>query len=145
MRTFALCFTVLVVGCSGKSGDGRAAPPPTKNPPPNPCATPGARYLDTFSTISGDCGDIPAGIVNVADDGTIPDITGSSCQKVEQDGCRGHDTGCKIAQNGCTATVTTDVTFADDGSSSSGLETIEIQCNDGSGCSGSYQVSGVRR
>ena len=111
----------------------------------NPCATPGATYFQTFTTISGDCGDIPAQIVNIGNDGTVPAAEGVSCQKVEQDGCRAHNTGCSVTMDGCTTTATTDVTFADDGSSATGMESVTIRCTDGSSCSGTYEVAMERR
>src|SRR5262249_46122489 len=111
----------------------------------NPCATPGATYLQTFTTVSGGCGDIPSGIVNIGNDGTVPGSNGVVCERVEQDGCRAHDTNCRSSSNGCMLNETFDVSFASDGSSATGLISVQINCNDGSACSGTYRVSMTRQ
>lgn len=144
MDRLVILFALGVLGC----GSSDSTPKPTDAadaPRANPCATPGATYLDTYETVSGTCGDIPANISNIGDDGTVPAAAGLTCSRVEQDGCRAHDTGCRLTQNGCTMNATTDVTFSDDGATATGLISLSISCSDGSSCSGTYQITSQRQ
>jgi hypothetical protein len=69
-----------------------------------------------------------------------------TCASIEQTGCRAHDSDCKsTTSNGCTADVTFDITFAQDGSSASGLETAVISCPNGQTCASTYQVTSTRQ
>jgi hypothetical protein len=141
-RLFAV-LACLTVACGGNDSSKQATNPPA--PKANPCATPGATYLNTYTTVSGDCGDIASDITNIGDDGTVPAAMGVTCKSYEQDGCRAHNTGCSTTQGKCTLTATTDVTFSDDGSTASGLFSAAIVCTDGSSCSGTYQIMSVRQ
>jgi hypothetical protein len=106
----------------------------------NPCATPGATYLSHFVELSGGtCGPIPDEIMNINSDGTLPQSL--SCQTVTQDGCTARNTDCTT--NGA-CTVTTDVTFATDGSSASGLETVSCSTASAS-CTSTYRIGSTRQ
>jgi hypothetical protein len=140
--SIGLLASLLLLGCASSSDDDDNGD--TGFVKANPCATPGATYLESFTTVSGDCGDVPAQIINIGNDGTVP-ASGLTCQKLEQDGCRAHDTGCQSTVNGCTGKVTTDVTFADDGATASGLLSMTVSCSDGSTCAGTYEVSAERQ
>jgi hypothetical protein len=109
----------------------------------NPCATPGATYLFHFvEHPGGNCGPVPDEIVNVNSDGTLSSSV--SCENITQDGCTARDTGCMTSSNGIDCSVTTDVTFAKDGSSASGLETAMCS-NSAASCTSTYDVTATRR
>lgn len=137
---FALVGALMIAcACSSTSESGM-----TTTNKANPCATPGATYLMSFARVSGDCAEPPDQISNINADGTIPGDP-ISCKEITQDGCTARDTGCTFTGNGCTSTVSTSITFAADGATMSGLESITVTCNDGSSCSGTLRVSGVRQ
>jgi hypothetical protein len=109
----------------------------------NPCATPGATYL--FHLVEhpgGTCGPVPDEIVNVDSDGTTS--TSVSCDDITQDGCTARNTGCMSSMNGVDCSVTTDVTFAKDGSGATGLETATCS-NSSASCTSTYDVTATRR
>jgi len=137
----------LAFACSSSSDDNEAGGPVEL--PANPCATPGATYLSHLEQTSGNCPDIADSIINVTEDGKIPSPAGVTCQVMEQDGCTAHNSNCKmkVPVNGgsCTFTFTTSVTFEEDGSSASGLETLSGSCSDGSSCSGTFKSTFTRQ
>ncbi len=129
-------------------GTGGSAPTggvPAGFEPANPCATPGATYLQSFELISGNCPELPDVILNITEDGLVPDAVGLECQVRGQNGCRAQNSNCVFTDQGCEYTFTTDVTFAEDGSSAEGLETVTVICDDGSSCAGTYRVEAERR
>lgn len=133
-------FFLGIVACTVACGSSYTSGPALANKA-NPCATPGATYLSHFVELSGGtCGPIPDEILNINSDGTIPGSQSFSCQTVTQDGCTARDTGCITTTNGTTCTATTDVTFATDGSSASGLETVSCS-NVSTTCTSTYSVS----
>lgn len=142
-KTVILLAAILAIAaCSSK--DKEDTGPGTTEA--NPCATPGATYLTTYTTVSGNCGDIPDNVSNINNDGTITTDSQTSCDKVEQDGCRAHNTGCRSkADNGCDVKNTFTTTFEDDGSSASGISTVTVSCPGGSSCSGTYEYTMTRR
>jgi hypothetical protein len=138
MRHAAIVI-LLLAACSSNTSGGPA------NEQANPCATPGATYLMSFSEeAGGTCGPVSSQIININSDGTISTPSSVSCANVTQDGCTAKDTDCTETVNGGTATVTTDVTFSSDGSSASGLETLTVTSN-GQSCTSTYQVSATRQ
>lgn len=128
--------TAAVLTCSSSSS--------TSHPLANPCATKGATYLEHFVQESGDCGALPDEIVNIGADGTLTSSSSVSCATVSQNGCTAQDSDCTTTNNGVTCMVTTDVTFARDGSSASGLESVTCTGN-GASCTSTYQVSAARQ
>jgi len=111
----------------------------------NPCATPGASYLETFAEQpGGTCGTAPSQVLNVNTNGTVTSSVPVSCASTEQSGCTAHDADCAETTNGVTCMVTTDVTFASDGSSATGLETLSCS-NASSSCVSTYTVSAARQ
>jgi hypothetical protein len=74
----------MVLGCSGTGGGGGSG---VKDMPANPCATPGASYLCTYSIESGDCPAIANQVVNVNQDGTIVVNSSTSCSSLTVNGC----------------------------------------------------------
>jgi hypothetical protein len=114
-------------------------------PKANPCATPGATYLDHFVEGSGGtCGPIPDEIININSDGTEATTIQISCQTESQTGCTAHNTGCTWTTNGVACNATTDVTFASDGSGASGLETVTCSSSSAS-CTSTYTVTLTRQ
>lgn len=114
-------------------------------PKANPCATPGATYLDHFVEQSGGtCGAIPDTIININPDGTVATTASVSCATKTQTGCTARDSGCTVTTNGTTCTVTTDITYAADGTSATGLESLS--CTTGNQtCTSSYSVASRRQ
>lgn len=139
VRFITLACCLGLIACSSDGDDDK---PKTSNA--NPCATPGATYLQTSTVIDGNCGDIPAQIINIGNDGTLSEDP-IQCDRIEQDGCRAHNTNCVLRTADCTNTFTFTTTFEDDGSSASGLTTMKISCKDGSSCLGTYSVEMVRQ
>jgi hypothetical protein len=140
MNTVVLALCCALVACSSSSDDGDGR---TKVNQANPCVTPGATYLQMTNKIDGTCPDVPDQVINISNDGTLANEI--SCDKVEQDGCRAHNTGCVTKSGKCNASATFSTTFADDGSSASGLLTMTVECEDGSGCVGTYETSMERQ
>jgi len=134
-RPELILYGVSLLACGG----GNAAPRA------NPCATPGATYLEHFVEGSGGtCGPISDEIININADGTIASTTQISCQTESQSGCTAHNTGCSTMTNGTTCSATTDVTFASDGSGATGLETITCS-NSSASCTSTYTVTLTRQ
>jgi hypothetical protein len=134
-----LGICVGTVACSSTSGTG----PGTETA--NPCATPGASYLESFVEQSGGtCGAIPSEVVNINPNGTLTTATPITCAKVTQTGCTAQDTDCTFSSMGYNFTNTFDVTFASDGSSASGVATITGSGNNQS-CASTYNISFVRQ
>ena len=121
---------------------------PPDPPKANPCATPGATYLDHFAEQSGGtCGPIPDVIININKDGTLAGSgsgTAPTCQSNSGSGCTVKLNNCTSTNNGVTCTITTDVTFAADGSSASGLETLSCS-GSSSSCTSTYKVTATRQ
>jgi hypothetical protein len=110
----------------------------------NPCATPGATYLEHFAEHpGGTCGPITDQVLNINHDGTI-DTASPDCDSVTQDGCTARDTNCRTSANGTDCTATTSVTFAKDGSAASGIATISCTAGSSS-CESTYDISAERR
>ncbi len=123
---------MLICGCSSNVTTNQA----------NPCATKGATYLGHAVQESGNCGDAPDQIINVGSDGTLDKNV--SCARITQDGCTACNSDCTFGSNGVTCTATTDVTFAYDGSSAHGLESISCY-NSVSSCASTYVVTLIRQ
>jgi hypothetical protein len=113
-------------------------------PKANPCATKGATYVQRFvERANGTCGPIPDTIVNITADGEVAGAR-LDCESMTQDGCTARNAGCKTTTDGITCTGTSSVTFAADGSTSSGLITTNCSGN-GLACVSTYDVSAVRQ
>jgi hypothetical protein len=86
------------------------------------CATPGATYVVHYEERSGACGPRPDETFSVTPDGYIakdpPD-----CIRVELDGCSVESDDCTLTWKG-TCSLTSVVTYADDGTIGSGAATI---------------------
>ena len=120
---------------------GSDSPSPThvESTKANPCATPGATYSVVLVEQSGGtCGPIPDDLVNVREDGTLPGPP-MSCQSISITGCGAKLNSC-WASAGCAAT--TSITFASDGSSAKGAETLS--CSEFSKCISTYAVTWTR-
>lgn len=130
---FRTLFVFFLVGC----GSG-----PTKA---NPCATPGATYLEHYVEHSGGtCGALTDTIVNIGADGTLASSSPVTCDDVEQTGCTAHDTNCKgAAVNGITCSDTFSNTFSSDGSGASGIATIT--CTGSTSCVSTYDITMTRQ
>lgn len=134
-----------LVACSSSSPT--SAPGSTKSQvttsKANPCATPGATYQVHFvEQPNGTCGTLSDQIININPDGTIN--VSFSCEKVVASGCTVQGTNCVGEADGVSCTGTSDSTFASDGSSASGVETLS--CSDStSGCTSTYQVTFTRQ
>ena len=121
---------VTLIACGGNSNQA------------NPCVTRGASYLVSFTLVSGNCPALPSGIITVNQDGTIPTAAGQSCT-VNMNGCTS-DNNCSWSANGFNYTSASHVTFASDGSSGSGIATLNVSGNGGA-CVGTYNVTYTRQ
>ena len=131
-----MCF---VVGCSSAPSSG------TSQDEANPCATPGASYLATFTELSGGtCGTISPELENINPNGTITSTVEITCASSSQDGCTTRDTDCTWSADGFTFTGTSEATFYQDGSYATGIESI-TGVGDGQSCVSTYDVSLVRQ
>lgn len=134
-RSWFLAMTATAVTGCGSSN-------PQSTPPAaiNPCATPGATYVETLVQSSGTCTAIPSQIVPVAPSGTIELDPSVACAEFGQNGCTEWDSVCTWTSDGISYTATTVVTFASDGSSVSGI--LEVSADDnGTTCTGTYDVT----
>jgi hypothetical protein len=141
MRRAKVTGTILLwaLGCSSSSGGGSGGTAA------NPCATPGATYLLTFTeNPTGTCGAIPSELITISSSGQVITSTPLSCQSQMVSGCTEQNTNCTITSNGATCSATSDVTFAMNGASASGMETISCS-GSGQSCTSTYTVSAARQ
>jgi hypothetical protein len=132
MKTRLLLIASLVLACSSNKPDDEPVPSA------NLCATPGSTYLSSLTLQSGNCpADIPDTVVNITEDGTVPQGEGIVCASLEQDGCTGRGSSCVYKNEGCTNTYSFKTTFTDDGASADGIVTMNIRCPSES-CIGTY-------
>lgn len=146
MKLQLAVILVTVLGCSGTDSNNSGV----KSMPANPCATPGASYLCTYSVESGDCPALANQVVNVNPDGTIVVNSSTSCSSLTVSGCTSNMTHCTMSNRDaqgvtCNGTFNGTNTFSSDGVSSTATESMSIDCSDGSFCNGSYQASCVRQ
>jgi len=138
-RTLAALSIAALAACSSSDP---APPPPTKV---NACATPGKTYLSHFvEQPGGTCGPLPDVLVAVNADGTVAGPT-VSCQSRNDTGCRTQATDCTTsAVKGLTCHVTSDLTYASDGTTAAGTETAS--CSGASSiCTSTYQITVTRQ
>jgi hypothetical protein len=113
---------------------------------PNSCATKGATYVNTFKeTSSGglSCGVQTSQVVNVSESGVVSSSSFGipvSCASSQANGCTSENSDCSYAAGGMTCSLFTNLTFASDGSSLSGSESLEC-----GSCSSMYSISGTRQ
>jgi hypothetical protein len=94
---------------------------------------------------TGTCGAIPDQIINIGQDGTVANGASITCDKKEIDGCTAKNSGCtSTTASGLSCMLNSDVTYAQDGGSASGLETITCTSG-GSTCSSTYSVTAARQ
>lgn len=129
-------IAVILIACGGSGTTGFSNPTQA-----NPCATPGATYGFSFSERpDGTCGPISDQLV-IVDKGTSGGGTISGpalvCRSSTLTGCRIQNNDCAISGTSCR--LTTDVTFAQDGSSAAGYEMLV--CSD---CVSTYHVLATR-
>jgi hypothetical protein len=67
------------------------------------------------------------------------------CEDLEQDGCTGRGTNCVFRTDDCKNTYTFSTTFTKDGATAEGVMTMNITCQDGSGCVGTFKTSYERQ
>jgi hypothetical protein len=108
-----LLFALLVAGCSGSSGPSDHSA--------NPCATPGATYVEVFTQTSGNCGPIPNQVINVSPGGDVTASSTISCASSNQNGCTATGSDCTFTSQGFDFTETYSTTFASDGSAAMGV------------------------
>jgi hypothetical protein len=146
MNKFLSLIFIFAVACSSASAPKEDTKPKTtgsysstSTDEANPCATAGATYLETSTEeAGGTCGAVSPQIITISQDGTL--ATSETCTTIMQTSCTAQDSGCVTTSNGVTCTSTTDVTFASDGSSASGL--ITLSCTEGAtSCVSTYNVS----
>ncbi|HEX7603770.1 MAG TPA: hypothetical protein VF316_19260 [Polyangiaceae bacterium] len=138
-RTLAALSLASLAACSSSAP---TPPPPTKV---NACATPGKTYLSHFvEQAGGTCGPLADVLVTVNADGTLPGPA-VSCESRSEIGCRTQATACTTsAVNGLTCHVTSDLTYASDGSTAAGTETAS--CSGASStCTSTYQITVTRQ
>jgi hypothetical protein len=113
----------------------------------NPCATPGATYLEHFVQDSlSNCGAIPDEIIKINPDGTINVPAGShSCIAMTTNGCSAQNSGCAGRVSDLDCTITSYITYASDGSGATGLETAHCEAISGGSCSAIYLVTVTRQ
>lgn len=142
-------FAVAVISCSSKAPEIiHGASDPTNNfvkEKANPCATPGSTYsMHWVEQSGGTCGPMNDTTVVINSDGTVDDPNDLECSSSVLNGCH-------IENNDCTSfvtgeyseevTISTDVTFSEDGSSAEGIVTMTLEATDGSfSCKSSYSV-----
>lgn len=136
-----MCVTLLV-SC-GSSGTGSSSSGTTTESA-NPCATKGATYVETFTQQSGNCGPIPSQVININPDSTVTTSVQISCAIQTQTGCKVQVTDCTWTSQGYMFTETGETTFAQDGSSATGIFSITGMGN-GQSCSSSYSIEIVRQ
>jgi hypothetical protein len=136
MASILLIFC-LSTACSSSSSSPVAAP--------NPCATKGATYTNTFKQTSGtnSCGMQMSQEVSVSESGQVTSSTYGipiTCGSSEVNGCISTNSDCTYSGGGMACSLFTDITFADGGASLTGTETLE--CGD---CQSTYSIVGTRQ
>ncbi len=154
MRIFPFVpIASLLVACSGAVHNPDPAPAATAEhaeitpgPTPVQCAKTDRHgvYLFTFTTISGDCGAVPASLVNFDDAVGVASCTSSGvtwsegdCKKTATERCPADGTSPAFEAT----VVTTQET--QDGSVMDGVETLDAPGP--GGCLGTYKLHGVRQ
>ncbi len=134
-KLFIVC--ILLIGCGDSSHNEEIKA--------NPCATPGATYLQQFIERSGNCGPITDRIINISKNNTIASSSeiDLSCANVEQDGCTARDTDCISSSNGITCSNTFITEFAPDGSVAEGVSTISCK-SENFNCVSTYSYNFTR-
>ena len=144
-RIGVVCSAVVwlvVSACSSNSGG------QSTSDKANPCATPGANYLETFAALDGGtCGALATITIQVNADGTIALQQGLSCASVTVTGCTTLETDCTFSDQGTGWTQTLSLTFASDGSSATGTfsATSTAMGLGAMPCSGTYDVTAPRQ
>jgi hypothetical protein len=136
---FTGALVIGAIGCGGGSSKGVI----------NTCATPSSTYAQTFTTLTGTCGDISPNTVDVGPKGRIT-VQGIAikCGDETVDGCSSTYTDCTFTattSNSTTESVYNEsftVDFSADGSSATGTLTLSGQAPNT--CSGTYTFALVR-
>ena len=139
LSVLPLAVATVVGACGGSSNSNG----PTQRAA-NPCATRGATYLVTFVQMSGTCGPLASQVINISPSGTVTSAVPITCASGNQSGCMAQENDCTWTANGFSYTATTDTTFAQDGSSATGLESITATGN-GTACASTYDVTFTRQ
>jgi hypothetical protein len=151
--SFILASTLLLA-CGARTDISTYAATMVGNGQPNECATRNASYLVTFLAMDDPgCGSVPPLVIQVAADGTVADVDGTGCARMQVTGCTNTGGDC-VSQHhfagqpptagvgDCTSDYS--LTFSADGSSISGQGTISCALGSDS-CRGGYSVTGARR
>lgn len=137
-------LVAVCVACSSSGGNGATSSGSTSALKANPCATKGATYLETFTEQSGNCGMLTSQVVNINPDGTITTTVQISCAMQTQAGCKTQATDCTWSANGYSYNETLESTFAQDGSSATGIATVTAM-GKGQSCSSTYNITITRQ
>lgn len=127
---------------SGGTGSGSNG---SSTQPANPCATKNATYLEMVSQQpGGTCGQVNSQVINVNADGTITLPTTITCASLTVTGCTTRGSDCTYTSNGDSFTENFETTFAQDGSSATGVLSISGMGN-GASCSSTYDMTATRQ
>ena len=135
MKSFVLAGMILIVGCSSGSGQTVQA---------DSCLTAGASYLVSYTETSGNCGPVPSEVINVSSSGVIVSPVQVSCASDTVSGCMVQESDCSYTDDGDTFTYSSDVSFASNGSSGSGVFSVSATGSAGT-CAGSYNITYTRQ
>jgi hypothetical protein len=138
---------ILCAACSSSSAS-------TTPPQPNPCAIKGATYAETLAIQSGTpCtppldGGGSAQVVLVSATGVVTTAAygvAASCgmSTTPQGGCATTNSDCSYSSSNQTCTLFTELTFAADGGTLTGTETIGCTNHAGNSCMSTYDVKGA--
>ena len=143
-KQIMLCALVLAA-CSGNNNT--TSQPETIKA--NACATPGTSYVVVWTDTSGNCGQVPNGVVNISPSGTITLPTTVTCESIDTEGCTTQENNCSytasVTGGNCTITYTSASTFSANGLSATAIASLTAECSDGLGCAGSYSLVYTRQ
>jgi hypothetical protein len=147
LMRFLPFLVISAIGCSSNDPDSEKV----RNQL-NPCATKNATYVVSCVEQSGNCGPLADSVFNT-DSAGAADLSSVSCDALSQDGCAARGTGCSYESQtpfakqhgGCTVSETYMTTFAQDGSSADSIDTMRIDCGDGSWCQSTYKCRMTRQ
>ncbi len=145
MRTLAvLALLTSLVACSDDGGGGGSEYGVPNEI--NECATPHATYLQSCTErASGTCGAWRDLLVSIDD----PSITAARCDSISQENCTARASNCRLqfelAGYTCSQKETYVTTFQSDGSSATSIDSLWLECDDGSFCSSTYDCTLTRQ
>lgn len=140
MNRYTLLGLLVTVGMATMGCGGLVVDPDRERPVVEGCATTGKSYHLHTTEVSGDCGPMLEQVASV--DGERGTTTACGSADVTQQGCAMTGNACGISSDAADCRVVLTVSFADDGQSATGTETVT--CTGKLACRSTYDVTATR-